>query len=69
LTRAPTHTRRLPRPSPRLPSLSPPPLLLRRTAINEYQLCVEKRGKGDLLCAQRGRDYATVCPQKWIDDL
>ena len=40
----------------------------RRTAFNEYQLCVEKRGKGDALCAQRGRDYVTVCPTKWISE-
>ena len=37
-----------------------------RTAFNEYQLCVDKRGKGDALCAQRGRDYVTVCPTKWV---
>ena len=36
------------------------------TAFNEYQLCVDKRGKGDLACLQRGRDYSTVCPDKWI---
>ncbi len=39
-----------------------------RTAFNEYQLCVEARGRNDLTCLQRGRDYATVCPDKWVDD-
>jgi hypothetical protein len=29
---------------------------------------VDKRGKTDILCLQRGRDYATVCPEKWVDD-
>ena len=38
----------------------------RRTAFNEYQLCVDKRGKRDLVCQQRGRDYSVVCPQKWV---
>lgn len=38
------------------------------TAINEYQLCVEKRGEDDILCHQRARDYDTVCPQKWVED-
>ena len=40
-----------------------------RTAINEYQLCVEKRGQADVLCAQRGRDYMTICPNKWVEDI
>lgn len=40
----------------------------RRTAINEYQLCVEKRGREDASCVQRGRDYASLCPQKWVED-
>ena len=39
----------------------------RRTAFNEYQLCVDKRGKADLLCLQRGRDYTSICPAKWIE--
>jgi hypothetical protein len=39
------------------------------TAFNEYQLCVDKRGKGDLVCLQRGRDYSTVCPEKWVQDF
>lgn len=38
------------------------------TAFNEYQLCVDKRGKRDLVCQQRGRDYSVVCPQKWVSD-
>jgi len=37
-----------------------------RTAFNEYQLCVEKRGRTDASCIQRGRDYSTLCPQKWV---
>jgi len=41
----------------------------RRTAFNEYQLCVEKRGAEDTLCLQRGRDYTTVCPEKWIENF
>ncbi len=51
-------------PALHIPLLPPPP----RTAFNEYQLCVEKRGKADPLCAQRGRDYVTVCPTKWVSD-
>ena len=39
------------------------------TAFNEYQLCVDKRGKNDLMCLQRGRDYSTVCPEKWVQDF
>ena len=39
------------------------------TTFNEYQLCVEKRGRGDLACLQRGRDYSTVCPEKWVQDF
>ena len=35
------------------------------TALNEYQLCVEKRGRTDASCLQRGRDYGSLCPQKW----
>jgi hypothetical protein len=38
-----------------------------RTAFNEYQLCVEKRDRKDPLCLQRGRDYSTICPVKWIE--
>ncbi len=52
----------------RLARLSLPSRPVRRTAFNEYQLCVEKRGRGDLLCLQRGRDYSTVCPEKWVED-
>ena len=37
-----------------------------RTAFNEYQLCTEKRGKTDTVCLQRGRDYLSVCPEKWV---
>jgi hypothetical protein len=37
-----------------------------RTAFNEYQLCAEKRGKDDLTCLQRGRDYTSVCPEHWV---
>lgn len=22
-----------------------------------------------MLCAQRGRDYMTICPNKWVDDI
>lgn len=36
------------------------------TAFNEYQLCAEKRGKDDLTCLQRGRDYTSVCPEHWV---
>jgi hypothetical protein len=39
------------------------------TSFNEYQLCVDKRGKNDLMCLQRGRDYSTVCPEKWVQDF
>ena len=39
------------------------------TAFNEYQLCVDRRGRGDLVCLQRGRDYSTVCPEKWVQDF
>ena len=39
------------------------------TAFNEYQLCVDRRGRGDLVCLQRGRDYSTVCPDKWVQDF
>lgn len=42
------------------------PLCFCRTAFNEYQLCVDKRGKDDKLCLQRGRDYGTLCPQKYV---
>ena len=56
--------RRRPAP-PRLASLR---ARLRRTALNEYQLCVEKRGKEDPSCVQRGRDYGSMCPQKWVED-
>jgi Cytochrome oxidase c subunit VIb len=38
------------------------------TAFNEYQICVEKRGRDDSVCLQRGRDYAAVCPQKWVEE-
>lgn len=38
------------------------------TAFNEFQLCVDKRGERDPLCLQRGRDYTTICPKKWVDD-
>lgn len=38
------------------------------TAFNEYQLCVEKRGRHDALCLQRGRDYSTICPSKWVEN-
>ena len=41
---------------------------LYRTAFNEYQLCVDKRGRNDVMCLQRGRDYSTVCPEKWVED-
>jgi len=37
------------------------------TAFNEYQLCVDKRGKSDLLCMQRGRDYTAICPAKVVE--
>jgi len=37
--------------------------------LNEFQLCVDKRGRGDVVCAQRGRDYLAVCPAKWVDDI
>ncbi len=60
-----------PPPSPRTHLLTiplPPFLLARRTAFNEYQLCVERRGKEDIQCLQRGRDYSTVCPEKWVED-
>ena len=51
----------------------PPPHLLparppRRQAINEYQVCVYQKGAQDAACLQRGRDYNTVCPLKWIED-
>jgi hypothetical protein len=59
-TRRPTARR--PRPPP-----SPPAPLRRRTAFNEYQLCVDKRSKEDALCLQRGRDYLTLCPAKWVE--
>ena len=36
--------------------------------MNEYQLCVEKRGREDPSCVQRGRDYGSMCPQKWVED-
>jgi len=36
------------------------------TAINEYQACVEHRGKDE--CGQLGRTYASLCPQKWVSD-
>ena len=36
--------------------------------MNEYQLCVEKRGKSDVACLQRARDYSSVCPAKWVED-
>lgn len=39
-----------------------------RQSINEYQVCVYQRGAQDPACLQRGRDYATICPQKWIED-
>jgi hypothetical protein len=62
-------------PSPSLPQNPPPhhsstplPPRARRTAFNEYQLCVERRGKEDIQCLQRGRDYSTVCPEKWVED-
>ncbi len=29
---------------------------------------MDKRGKDDLLCMQRGRDYNVVCPDKWVED-
>lgn len=48
-------------------SLAPSPHSPCRTAFNEYQLCVDKRGKTDLLCLQRGRDYTAICPAKWIE--
>lgn len=47
----------------------PLPALVCRTAFNEYQLCVEKRGKTDVTCLQRGRDYVTICPQKAVSHL
>ena len=40
---------------------------LRRTAFNEYQLCVDKRGREDAVCLQRGRDYTSICPEKWVE--
>ena len=36
--------------------------------MNEYQLCIEKRGREDPSCVQRGRDYGSMCPQKWVED-
>lgn len=41
----------------------------RRTAFNEYQLCVDKRGDADSACLQRGRDYDVLCPKKWVSRL
>ena len=35
--------------------------------MNEYQVCVEQRGKEDVSCLQRARDYSSVCPAKWIE--
>ncbi len=29
---------------------------------------MDKRGSSDLLCLQRGRDYSTICPEKWVED-
>lgn len=29
---------------------------------------MEKRGRQDVLCLQRGRDYSTVCPVKWLEE-
>lgn len=43
-----------------------PPRGFGRTAFNEYQLCADKRGKTDTVCLQRGRDYLSVCPEKWV---
>jgi hypothetical protein len=36
--------------------------------VNEYQVCAYQRGDKDSQCLQLGRDYNTLCPQKWIED-
>ncbi len=36
--------------------------------MNEYQVCVQKRGEEDLACMQRARDYLSICPSKWVSD-
>jgi hypothetical protein len=37
--------------------------------VNEYQMCVDKRGPSDKVCLQRGWDYLNVCPEKWVDNF
>jgi hypothetical protein len=34
--------------------------------MNEYQVCAEQRGRDDVSCLQKARDYNTLCPAKWI---
>ncbi len=55
-------------PPPRAPAPPPFTRVPRRQAINEYQVCAYQKGAQDAECLQRGRDYSTVCPQKWIED-
>jgi hypothetical protein len=35
--------------------------------MNEYQVCAEQKGKEDVACLQKARDYHSVCPAKWIE--
>ena len=35
--------------------------------MNEFQVCAEQKGKGDVACLQKARDYLSVCPQKWVE--
>ena len=35
--------------------------------MNEFQVCAEQKGKADVACLQKARDYHSVCPAKWIE--
>ena len=35
--------------------------------MNEFQVCAEQKGKADVACLQKARDYHSVCPTKWIE--
>ena len=41
-----------------------------RTAVNEYQYCVQKTGDmNHHLCMQRRRDWVELCPIEWIENF
>ena len=35
--------------------------------MNEFQVCAEQKGKEDVACLQKARDYHSMCPAKWIE--